>query len=91
MDLTVILLVVGAWIALAIVAALIYGRVVARADHDRDMRALQQEVRIKDAAARASAASTAAPAPPSRERRTWSPGTRAREQQRASRRPRGST
>ncbi|HEX5857533.1 MAG TPA: hypothetical protein VFY91_05430 [Microbacterium sp.] len=50
MDLTVILLVVAAWIAVAVVVALVYGRVVARADHDRDMKALEHEVRAKDAA-----------------------------------------
>ena len=59
MDVTVILIVVAAWIALAAVVALVYGRVVARADHDRAMGALHHEVWAKDGASRAAAAPSA--------------------------------
>lgn len=39
-------LVVAAWMAVAVASALVYGRIVARADHDRRMTQLVRESRV---------------------------------------------
>lgn len=53
MDFALIALLICAWIAVAAVAALIYGRVVARADHDNEMAALHREQAASDPAKQA--------------------------------------
>ncbi|HWI31660.1 MAG TPA: hypothetical protein VNT50_09205 [Microbacterium sp.] len=51
MDLTPVLPLVAAWAAVAAVIAVLFGRIVARADHDGEMGAMTREVLAADARA----------------------------------------
>lgn len=45
MDFAIIAVIIAAWLAAAAIVAFVYGRVVARADHDNEMSAMHREQR----------------------------------------------